>query len=211
MEEDPTVARRWWLVGSLVVLVLVGVFTRKAWVASIGRSLVCGEDLAAADAILVENFDPDYRLFERAAELERRGWSTRILVPARTSSIDSNETNPLSRGIAELMARFARLQNVEIVPIREIEPYSLSAAQQIRDFLVREHVRSVLVLSPAFRSRRAALVYRAILSPAGIRVHCLPTFGQHTAENWTASWHGIQSVTEQFIKLQYYRFWMGLR
>ena len=205
-EEDPTIACRWWLAGSLVVLVLAGVLTRELWLASIGRSLVCRENIASADAILVENFDPDYRLFERAADLEQKGWSARILVPVRTSSSDSDEANPLSRGIAQLMARFARVQNLEIVPIREIEPYSLNAARQIRDFLIREHVRSVLVLSPAFRSRRSALVYHAILSPAGIRVHCLATFGQHTPENWTANWHGIQEVAEQFIKLQYYRF-----
>ena len=27
-------------------------------------------------------------------------------------------------------------------------------------------------------------------------------------DNWTSSWHGIQDVTEQFIKLQYYRFYV---
>src|SRR2546425_926174 len=164
------------LVGLFVLVVLAGGLTRGRWLAAIGYSLVCGEDVAFSDVILVENFDPDYRLFERAADLQRAGWSSRILVPT-PAAFDSEEPNPVSRGIAELMARFARLQNLEIVPIREIEPYSLNAARQMRDVLAREQVRSVLVVSPAFRSKRSSLVYRAALQPAGIRVHCLPMFG----------------------------------
>ena len=109
------------------------------------------------------------------------------------------------------MARVARVQNLQIVPIQEVEPYSLNAARQIRDYLLRENVRSVLVVSPAFRSKRSSLVYRGILSAAGIQVHCLAMFGQHTPHNWTASWHGIQVVTEQFIKLQFYRFYVVIR
>jgi hypothetical protein len=187
---------------------LIGALTRGSWLSLIGYSLVCRSDLVSADAILVENFDLDYRLFERAADLERKGWSARVLVLTPTSSSDSNEANLVSRGIVELMARFARIEHLEIIPIREIEPYSLNAAHQIRDFLIREHVRSVLVLSPAFRSERSSRVYGAVLRPAGIQEHCLAILSQHTPENWAASWHGIQSVTEQFIKLQYYRFYL---
>lgn len=194
-----------------VAVLLAGVLTRGLWLPLIGQSLVCREEMASADVIVVENFDPDYRLFERAAALEREGRSTRILVPTATSSNDSRDVNLVSGRIVELMAGLARIQHLEIVPIQEIEPYSLNAARQIRDYLTAGHVRSVLVVSPAFRSKRSSLVYRAVLEPAGIRAHCLPVFGQHTPKNWTASWHGIQTVTEQFIKLQFYRFYVGIR
>jgi hypothetical protein len=26
--------------------------------------------------------------------------------------------------------------------------------------------------------------------------------------NWTQTWHGIQDVVEQWLKLQYYRLWV---
>ena len=190
------------------MVVVAVALTRGVWLPSIGHSLVCRAAIAWPDAILVENFDPDYRLFERAAALQRGGLSARVLVPTRTASSDSDEANLVSKGIVELMARLAQVQNLEIVPIRELEPYSLNAAYQIRNFVARSKVRSLLVIAPAFRSQRSSLVYRAILQPAGIQVHCLPIFGQHTPENWTASWHGIQAVTEQFIKLQFYRFYV---
>jgi hypothetical protein len=197
-----------WLWMLPVIVVVAAAMTRAVWLPAIGRGLVCREEIAQPDAILVENFDPDYRLFERVAALQREGLTARVLVPTRTAAGDSDEANLVSREIVELMARLARVRNVEIVPIREIEPYSLNAAYQIRDFVIRSQARSVLVIAPALRSQRSSIVYRAILQPAGIRVHCLPVFGQHTPENWTASWHGIQTVTEQFLKLQFYRLYV---
>jgi hypothetical protein len=200
-------ARRWGL-ALAVLLALAGASTRGWWLRAIGQSLVCARDVASGDVLLLENFDPDYLLFERAATLQREGRAVRVLVPTRTASTDSSEANRVARGIAELMAELARVRNLEIVPIHEIEPYSLNAARQVRDSLVRGHVRSVLVLAPAFRSRRSSLIYQAVLGPAGIHVHCLAVWGQHTPDNWTASWHGIQVVAEQFIKLQFYRFFV---
>src|SRR5262249_33883626 len=81
-------------------------------------------------------------------------------------------------------------------------------AYQIRDFLTTEHLRSVIVVTPGFRSKRSALVYHAVLDPVGIKVHCVPVFGQMTPAKWAKTWHGIQGVTEQFLKLQYYRFYV---
>jgi hypothetical protein len=78
--------------------------------------------------------------------------------------------------------------------------------------LTHAHVRSVLVLAPAFRSKRSSLVYKTVLGQAGIDVSCLAIYGQHTPENWMRTWHGIQVVTEQSIKLGFYRFYlMGRR
>jgi hypothetical protein len=201
----------WWRWAAPVVVVLAVIGTRALWLPAIGRSLVCAEDEAVADVVVLENFDPDYLLFETAADLQRAGLSARVLVPTPTVAVDSTEASPVAQGIVELMARLARMQNLEIVPIQEIEPYSLNAARQIREHLVREHVRSILVVAPAFRSRRSLLVYRNVLRRDGIRVHCLAVFGQHTPRNWTTTWHGIQIVTEQFIKLQFYRFAVVIR
>jgi len=192
----------------LLLVMLVGISTRGFWIPSIGRSLVCRDEIASSDAILVENFDPNYQLFERAAALQQAGLSARVLVPTQALGRDAKLANPISSGIAELMARFARVQNLEIIPIPEIEPFTINAAYQIRDFLAKEHLRSLVVVAPAFRSKRSSLVYGAVLGPAGVQVYCLPVFGEHTPENWTTTWHGTQVVTEQFLKLQFYRFYV---
>src|SRR5712692_2751822 len=95
-EAEGVMAWRWRLAVPVIV-VLAGVLTRGLWLPSIGQSLVCAENVASADVLLLENFDPDYRLFERAATLQREGHSARVLVPTRTSSSDSNEANLGSR------------------------------------------------------------------------------------------------------------------
>ena len=191
----------------LAVVVLASAATRGVWTAQLGRSLVCEEDAAPSDLLLVENFDPDYLVFERAAALQAAGLAPRALVPVQASS-DPGVPNPVSKGIAEVMARQARLHVWEVLPIRETEPITLNAAGQLRDHLVREHVQSLVLVTRAFRSRRSALAYRAVLDPAGIQVRCAPVFGLKKPETWIETWHGVQGVVEEQVKLQYYRFYV---
>jgi hypothetical protein len=193
--------------GILIVLILIGALTRGFWAARIGQSLVCARDLAPSDVILIENFDPNYLLFERAAALEKAGFAPRALVPVQVFP-EFPTVNPISKGIAEVMARQARLEAWGVIPIREFEPISLNAASQIRAYLAREQVKSVTVVTTGFRSRRTLLIYRAVLSDGSVQVRCDPVFGQMTPERWTGTWHGIQQVTEEFLKLQYYRFYV---
>ena len=87
----------------LLIMLLVSV-TRGFWMLKIGQSLVCAEEISPSDVILVENFDPNYLVFERAAALYKVGFAARVLVPTAASR-DPERANPVSQGIAELMAR----------------------------------------------------------------------------------------------------------
>jgi hypothetical protein len=192
----------------LVALVVVAVsLTRGWWSIAIARSLVCESNGSASDAILVENFDPNYMAFKRATSLRQAGFAARTLVPIPIDS-DTSEADAVAIGVAEVMARFARLGVIDIVPVRTVEPISLNAARDVLRFVEREGIRSVIVASPLFRSRRSALVYAATLGRAGIVVRCEPVDETPGIETWTGSWHGIQEVTEQWLKLQYYRFYV---
>src|SRR5437588_6226007 len=139
-----------WL--ALVIVVVVVALTSRFWTVQIGRSLVCAEEVAPSDAILVENFDPRYLLFERAAALEKAGVAPIALVPVEATP-DANVANPVSSGIAEVMARQARLRAWRMIPFRTLEPISLNAALQIRAYLTGERITSVIVVAPGFRSR----------------------------------------------------------
>ena len=65
----------------------------------------------------------------------------------------------------------------------------------------------VFAPSPSFR-RRSLLVYNATLGRAGITVRCEPARGIQAVVTWPRSWHGVQSVLEQWLKLQYYRLYV---
>jgi len=198
----------WKLRMAIVVLALLVIsVTRNSWSMSIGQSLTCTENIGRSDAILVDNVDQDYLLFERAAALHKAGLASRVLIPVQVSH-ESERANSVSIGIAELMARVAQVQAPEIMPIRASEPISLNAADQISAFLIRAHLRSVIVVTPGFRSKRSSLIYQAVLARAGITVYCVPVFVGAALEDWTHSWHGMQEVGDQFLKLQFYRFYV---
>ncbi len=194
-------------IGLLLVIIATLWLTSPWWTAAIARSLICEPSLAPSDAILIENFDPDYLLFERARQLRRQGLATRVLVPVHTDR-GTDVPNDVALGFVEVMAKVSRIGAVEIVPTREIEPITLNEALDVRRFLEREQIRSVVVVTPSFRSRRSEIVYGATLSRAGITVRYQPVSGSRGIHNWTNSWHGIQDVAEQWIKLQYYRFYV---
>ena len=171
------------------------------------RALVCDAVRAPSDAILVDNFESTYRVFERAAELRRAGVASRVFVQTLT---DPNTQEPEEVALARvrLMATIAGLGNVEIVRARPVEPITLNAGLDMQRVFERQHVRSVVFVSPLLRSRRSALVYAATLGQHGIAVRCEPVEGSVGVNNWTRSWHGIEAVTEQWLKLQYYRWYV---
>ncbi len=194
-------------VGLLALFALTGWVTGGWWSAALGRSLACNSNAAPSDGILVENLDPDYLLFERAARLRQRGFAERVFVPVHRDPA-TGEPNDVAVAVAQVMARISRVGPIELVPFREVEPITLNAAVDVQRFLEREHIRSVIIVSPLFRSRRSALVYAATLGRAGIAVRCSPVQGSRGVEDWTHTWHGVQEVVEQWMKLQYYRFYV---
>ena len=191
----------------LGLLALLTVLSRVFFAKPVAESLVCAEHAPPSDALLLENFDPFYLLFERATALRSAGVASRIFVPTSAAGEEDLNTS-VSKGFVDVMSRIARIPDTVVIPIHLKEPISLNAAKEIRDFLIAEHIKSVIVLSPGFRSRRSELVYGTVLRPAGIAVGCVPVFGQSSPGNWTDTWHGVQEVVEQFSKLQYYRFFV---
>src|SRR5262245_49051778 len=199
-----------WTLRIGVIVLVFGLLwlTSSWWTVAVARSLVCDANPEPSDAILVENFDPNYLTFERATRLRSDGLADRVLVPVHTDG-RASEPNAVALGTAEVMARISRLGSIAVVPTHEDEePIALNAAIDVLDFIKREHIRSVIVVSPLFRSRRSMMVYDATLGRAGVMVRCEPVVGTRDAYTWTRTWHGVQDVLEQWIKLQYYRFYV---
>lgn len=193
--------------GLIATLMLVAWFGQGRFAIAIADSLICRPSAAPSDAILVENFDHSYLTFETAARLRNAGVAPRVVVPVATYK-DSSEVSGVSLGVTKLMADIAHVGAIEVIPVREIEPISLNAAGDVRRFMEREGINSVVVVSPLFRSRRSALVYESTLGAAGIAVRCEPAQDSSDRETWTGTWHGMQNVAEQWLKLQYYRLYV---
>jgi len=221
----PTTDRRWtrfffyrkevlkttWTLRLLVLasILLLPWITRGLWAGALGKGLLCEEQGGGTgvDAIVVENFDVNYLVFERASELKRKGLTARVLVPVQAAP-DTGEPDLVFGQIAELMGRTARIGELTMIPVREAEPISLNTAYRVRDFLRKEGIRSVALVAPAFRSRRSAMIYGTVLAPEGISMQCVPVFGEQTPESWLDTWHGVEQILEQYVKLEYYRLFI---
>lgn len=199
-----------WKFRLLIFLVTISLLslTYPAWLVAIGGSLLHEEKLQPAEVILLENFGTDYAVFETAQGLVQAGYSSRVLVPVRAEA-ETAKAGAAQKGFVEVMSRVAGIETWEILPVQHIEPVSLNVARQIADFLERNGIRSVLVVSPGFRSARSYLVYDTVFTPRGIRVQCLaaPTAGA-AADSWWHTWHGVQDTCLELAKFLYYRFWV---
>lgn len=192
---------------ALVGTVLLISVTRAWWEPSIAAALICEEEASASDAILIENLEPDYVLFERAAQLRKQGLASRVFVTI-PASWNSPEPNLVTVEIVKVMAHVAQLERPEIVTVRPVEPLSLSVARQLRDHLLAQQIRSVLVVSAGYRSERSFELNRKVLGAVGIRNSCVPVVDSQRVNRWAGTWHGAQNVALEFLKLQYYRLYV---
>ncbi len=189
---------------SIIALLLACFFLFKGFlIQNLAESLVCECRVESAEAAVIVNFEPNYLLFEETEKLVRAGKIERVLVPVPFNRARTGP-NASSAGFVEVMARISRIQRYELVLIDEQEPIRYTVATQVRDWLRKEQIRSIVVVSPGFSSRRDFLIYRALLEPIGVQVSCLPVFSTRTPDNWTESWHGVQEVFLEVGKLLYY-------
>lgn len=176
------------------------------WLVAIGNSLLHKQDLEPADVILLENFGTDFSVFAAAQGLVDAGYSSRVVIPVRAKG-ETAMRGMVQKGFVDVMSRVAGIKQWEVLPVEHVEPVSLNVARQIAVFLESEGVRSVLVVSPGFRSARSYLVYDSVFTPRGIRVQCLAA-SDAASDNWWHSWHGVQDTGLEFTKFLYYRFWV---
>jgi Fe2+ transport system protein FeoA len=189
----------------VAVLALAGaIATRRTWLHLVANALVCVSSEVESDAALIDNVDHDYPPFTRAEQLLARGLARDVVVPVmRRSPID--EPLEVTIGTTRLMCRIAGLQSCDVFETALEEPISLNLARAVARELETRSIRSVLLVTPGFRSQRAMEVYAPILEAHGVTVRCQPVFGTQDPSNWFDSAHGVQDVVLQFLKLWYYR------
>lgn len=191
--------------GLPILIMALMAATAPWWVPFLGSSLVCDSGIEPCDVILIDNQDPNYLLFEKAEELRKNVGAKCVLILLQASGHDPEKPGLVPVGIAEVMIRVARLESAVLLPIQQSEPITLNVARQVAEYLRKTHTKKVLIVAPGFRSRRTQLTFQKALGEVGIDVRCFPVWGTKSPENWTATWHGIQSVLLQHVKLAYYR------
>ena len=180
-----------------------------AWVAA--RGLIVGCELESADAVVVLAGSSTYRERARhAAEIYARGRAPLVLLTddgQRSGWSAERQTNPLfhERAAEELLKSGVPAGRIRVLP--GVVTSTHDEALRVREFAEAEGLRSLLVVTAAYQSRRARWTMNRVLGASGVRVGVdAPPPGEESppAATWWLRGLGWKLVPGEYLKLGYY-------
>ena len=193
----------------LVALLLI-VWVIVAWLAA--RFLIVDTPLNQADVIVVLSGSSVYtERTRRAAEYYRQGLGQRILLTndnLRGEWSSAEQRNPFFYELArtKLIDSGVPSDRVEILSVPVTNTYDEALA--LRDYALARKLRSLLVVTSAYHSRRALWTLNRVFASTGIEI------GVQSVENgeqsprpltWWLYPRGWKMVVGEYVKNAYYR------
>ena len=190
-----------------IVLLLLAMWTIVAALAA--RALVVSAPLVSADAIVVLSGSSAYvERTQKAAQLYREGRAPLVLLTddhQRGGWSSAEQRNPffVERATDELIKAGVPADRIRIVP--GVAESTREEAVVIRDYAVSERLRSVLVVTSSYHSRRTLNTLRSTFGETGIAIG-LEVSSPSPSAFWWLRPAGWRTVGVEFVKLVYYWF-----
>ena len=191
----------------LLVFILVGPVL--AWVAA--RALIVSATLNSADAIVVMSGSSTYvERTQKAAELYRQGRAPLVLLTddhTRGGWSSALQRNPffVERATEELIEQGVPAEKIRIVP--GLASSTHDEVLLLKDYASTAGLRSILVVTSAYHSRRALRSLRQSFAGTGTTIGLEPVPpGSQTPSPafWWLQFQGWRSVGAEYVKLIYY-------
>ncbi|MBV9547000.1 MAG: YdcF family protein [Chloroflexi bacterium] len=186
------------IVVSCVLLALVGV-----WFVNAGNLLIAVDQPVRVDAIIVLAGNAPDRL-PYAERLMRQGYANLLVVSNEQVHTHGLETTWLALHKAGLSA--PELRDDELLVLDDPPPEStLDEARRDSALLQAHGLHSVLLVTDAFHSRRATLLFRAAFAHAGLSVRSTPVQPDPLdLAHWWSHGPTARVVLEEWSKLALY-------
>lgn len=191
-------------------VVVLAVWFVVAWGAA--RALIVRDETERADALVVLSGSSTYReRTRRAAQLFREGRAPKIILTSdgmRGGWSQSEERNPLfvERAADELRRAGVASERIEVVPQTVTSTHDEAVA--LRDYATAQGMRTLLVVTSGYHSRRARWTLRRVFEGSGIaaRVAAVEP-GEETPSPvaWWLQGQGWPLVAGEYVKLVYYK------
>ncbi len=199
--------RRKRLVRLLILLLII--WPLAAWLAA--RLLILHADLQQADVVVVLGGSSTYVERTRAAaQLFKEGRAPRIILTndgQQDGWSEAEKRNPffVERAARELEAAGVPAGNIEVLP--QLVTSTYDEARLLREYSVEHRLRSVLIVTSAYHSRRALWMLRRVFEGSGIELGLeSPPAGWQTPApaTWWLHAQGWRVVAGEYLKLAYY-------
>jgi uncharacterized SAM-binding protein YcdF (DUF218 family) len=180
-----------------------------AWVAA--EALIVKSELAHADALVVLAGSSTYiERTHRAAQLFREGRAPVIILTNDNVAggwSAEEERNPLfvERAAAELKRQGVPADKIEIVP--GVVSSTYEEAVRIREYALEKGLRSILIVTSAYQSRRALWTMRRVFRGSDVEIGLDAVEpGQQSPRPgvWWLYGLGWQMVPGEYVKMVYY-------
>jgi len=194
----------------LLSALLLCVWAVVAWGAA--RFLIVDTPLNRADVIVVLSGSAVYKeRTQRAAEYYRQGLAERVLLTndnLRGEWSSAEQRNPFfyERARDNLLRLGVPAERVEVLPQPVSNTYD--EAQALKEYAVANRLRSLLVVTSAYHSRRALWTLSQVFAGTGIEIglQSVETGEQTPAPlTWWLHLSGWQMVGGEYVKNVYYR------
>jgi uncharacterized SAM-binding protein YcdF (DUF218 family) len=181
-----------------------------AWGAA--RLLLVNTPLHQADAIVVMSGSAVYKeRTRRAAEYYQQGLAPRIILTndnVRGEWSTAEQRNPFfyERARNNLLHLHVPAEHVEVIPQPVTSTYD--EAQALRAYAVAHGLRSLLVVTSAYHSRRALWTLNRVFAGTGIEISLQSVeAGEQTPRplTWWLHFSGWRMVVGEYVKNVYYR------
>jgi uncharacterized SAM-binding protein YcdF (DUF218 family) len=195
----------------LIAVVALGLWAALAWIAA--RALIVHAGLERADAIVVLSGSTVYvERARRAAQLFHEGRAARIILTNDNQQSGwsvERQSNPLfmERAAAELKAAGVPEASIEMLPQEVTSTYE--EAMLLREYALSHNLRSVLVVTSAYHSRRALWTWLKVFANDGVQIGVEAVApGEQTPgpATWWLHPGGWTLVAGEYVKLIYYWF-----
>ena len=180
------------------------------------EALIVTAELPRADAVVALAGSSAYvERARRAAEIVREGRATKVLLTddgQLSGWSNESESNPrfVERAAAELASAGVPGADVEVLP--QTVSSTHDEALLVREYARERGLRSIMLVTSGYHSRRALWTFRRAFEGSGVRVGIEPVApGEQTPTpgTWWLSPRGWQTVAGEYVKLVYY--WLRYR
>jgi uncharacterized SAM-binding protein YcdF (DUF218 family) len=194
----------------LLIALFFGIWVLVAWLAA--RFLIVNTPLNRTDVIVVLSGSSVYKeRTQRAAQYYGQGLADRILLTndnlrGEWSSSEQRNLFFHERARNNLLLLGVPADRVEVIPQPVTNTYD--EAEVLREYAVTHGLRSLLVVTSAYHSRRALWTLRRVFAGTGIAIslQSVETGEQTPAPfTWWLHFRGWRMLVGEYVKNAYYR------